>query len=136
MRNSEGVQIGCAALTYYVQCARHVVTAKPSVGEPDYGEFSEPERACEAAQAEASGAAGAPNESQAGAANAAIGGAPGAATGGTGGVPDACETFVDPPEAYFDDQGVCIAVQDTNLVGTCIIDGECCVILDPYYCGV
>jgi hypothetical protein len=117
---------GCSTPTYRVLCARRVVTAQPSPGAPDYGKFGEPERACEAAQAEVSGTAGAPNGGG--------GGAPGAPNDGAAGAPDACETYVDPPPFYFDEG--CIGEEDESHAGSCIVDGECCVITSFIYCGV
>jgi hypothetical protein len=118
---------GCSTPSYHVECNRRVVTATPSTGEPDYGRFGEPDRACQGAQAEASGTAGAANESA---------GAPSGTSGagGAGGLPDACETFVDPPTTYFDEG--CIGSDDVDRAGSCIIDGECCVIVSHIYCGV
>jgi hypothetical protein len=125
---------GCAQTEYSVRCAHRIVTAKPSDGEPY---FWDPDEACVAAQAEASGTAGAPNESQAGAPNATTGGRPGAPEGsdGVGGdAPDACESYVDPPATYWDEG--CIGMEDEDRAGTCTIDGECCVIISFVSCGV
>jgi hypothetical protein len=110
---------GCSAPYYHVECNRHAFTGET---------FDEPDQACEAAFGEVPGAAGTPNESQAGAANGTSG------AGGAAGLPDACETFVDPPTHYFDEG--CIGSDDVDRAGSCIVDGECCVIVSIIYCGV
>jgi hypothetical protein len=42
---------------------------------------------------------------------------------------------VDPPAIYYDEIA-CIAVENVGSAGSCIIDGECCVIIEHHYCGI
>lgn len=47
---------------------------------------------------------------------------------------DPCENYVDPPPMYYDEG--CIGLDDENRLGECVLDNECCVVLEFLSCGV
>jgi hypothetical protein len=94
--------------------------------------WEDPDAACAGAQDQVSGLGGAPMEAAAGAAAVVSGGA---SSDGSSVTADACDSWVNPPATEFDDGG-CIAVEDDDFGGTCIVGDECCVIVNQIHCGI